>query len=239
MKAVLSVDSSGKAACVCILQNGVVLHQGVLNAGLTHSETLLGLVQAALMQTGLSMQNIGLLAVTKGPGSFTGLRIGMALVKGLALPFATPALGISTLKALAMAYYMQHSTKKCILVPALNARRGEVYWAAFSTVDGFKRLSGDAVGPADGLAQKLQLAGEDILFLGEAAQICYNQYALCKAVQKTEETLSPALGAAVLAGQLWAQGGQLPGAAQLRPQYLRLSQAQRLRAAALGQASRQ
>ena len=98
---ILAIDTAGKSAGVAILAEDALRYECTLNAGFTHSETLLPMVDAALRQTGLTLDDIGLYAVNAGPGSFTGLRIGLAAVKGLALPRQTPCAAVSTLAALA------------------------------------------------------------------------------------------------------------------------------------------
>ena len=98
---VLGLDCAGKTAGVAVCQGGQLLYESRLCAGFTHSETLLCLCEEALRACGLCVQELSLLAVTAGPGSFTGLRIGLAVTKGLALPHDIPCAGVSTLEALA------------------------------------------------------------------------------------------------------------------------------------------
>ena len=98
---ILALDTAGKTAAVAVLRDDTLLYETVSNTGLTHSETLLPMADAALKACGLTCADIGLYAVTAGPGSFTGLRIGLAAVKGMALPRQTPCAGVSTLAALA------------------------------------------------------------------------------------------------------------------------------------------
>ena len=124
----LAVDSAGKAAGIAILRDEALIYESYLDAGLTHSETLLPMLKSALAATGIAPAEINLYAVSAGPGSFTGLRIGMALAKGLALPNQTPCIGVSTLEALALSVFVPQGS---IVVAAEDARRGEVYYAAF------------------------------------------------------------------------------------------------------------
>ena len=138
---ILAVDTAGKTAGVAVMEDDRLLYEVYLDAGLTHSETLLPMVDAALKACRLSCADIDLYGVNAGPGSFTGLRIGLAAVKGLALPRQTPCAPVSTLEALAAAHIGEGT-----VVCALDARRGQVYSAAFDLdavkgdMDGLKRL---------------------------------------------------------------------------------------------------
>ena len=123
---ILAIDTAGRSAAVAVMQNDRLLYEQIGNTGLTHSETLLPMVDAALRAAGLTCDDIDLYGVTNGPGSFTGLRIGLAAVKGLALPRQTPCCGVSTLAALAF------GLAGCgTVIGAQDARRGQVYWAGF------------------------------------------------------------------------------------------------------------
>lgn len=219
-----ALDASGKTASVCVMRDGSVLYEQELNEGLTHSATLLGLAQTAFKQTALAPAQVGLFAVTAGPGSFTGLRIGLSLVKGLALPNNTPVAPVSTLWAHALA-----AGHEGTILAALDARRSEVYWAAFSCNQkgGCLRLTQDAAGPAAELPAAFSPpAGQPLFLVGDGAELCYNVFTSGQVVQTKH---SVAHGAALAAAQLGLSAAVSPGAA--RPVYLRLSQAQRERAA--------
>ncbi len=116
---VLGLDCAGKTAGVALCRDGELFYESRLCAGFTHSETLLPLCEEALRACRLSLQDISLLAVTAGPGSFTGLRIGLATVKGLAFAHGTPCAGVSTLEALA---FCAPPVGSCVC--ALDARAG-------------------------------------------------------------------------------------------------------------------
>ena len=138
---ILAVDTAGRSASVALLRDDTLLYETVCNCGLTHSETLMPMVDAALKTAGLHPEDIELYAVTAGPGSFTGLRIGMSAVKGMALVHQTPCAGVSTLEALARCH-----TGEGVVVCAMDARRGQVYWAAFD-LETHQRLTPDAAAP--------------------------------------------------------------------------------------------
>ncbi|MEG1477822.1 MAG: tRNA (adenosine(37)-N6)-threonylcarbamoyltransferase complex dimerization subunit type 1 TsaB, partial [Oscillospiraceae bacterium] len=122
-----SLDSAGKTAGVALMEDGRLLYEAYLNSGNTHSVSLLPLVESAFNMAGITAKDIDLFAVNAGPGSFTGIRIGLALVKGLALPNNTPCVGTSTLESLAYGFGGEGT-----ILAALDARRGEVYYAAFT-----------------------------------------------------------------------------------------------------------
>jgi len=136
---ILAVDTAGKTAGVALLQDGRLLYEVYLDGGLTHSETLLPLIDTCLKLCGLTCAGIDLFGVNAGPGSFTGLRIGLAAVKGLAFPRHTPCAPVSTLEALAAGHVGQ-GTVLC----ALDARRGQVYCAAFDLETHARLLEDDA-----------------------------------------------------------------------------------------------
>ena len=123
---ILAVDTAGKTAGVALLQDDRLLYEVYLDGGMTHSETLMPMIDTCLKLCGLTCAQIDLYAVNAGPGSFTGLRIGLAAVKGLAFPRETLCAPVSTLEALAAAH-----TGEGTVLCALDARRAQVYSAAF------------------------------------------------------------------------------------------------------------
>lgn len=231
MKPVFALDTSGKTASVCIRLGQNTLFDTTIDEGLTHSETLLPLVQKAFAATGLLPSQVGLWAATIGPGSFTGLRIGLSMLKGLALPFnKVPAVGVSTLEALAAACGLDGT-----VVTALDARRGELYWAAFEIAGtNVQRLVADTAGPAGDIAKNIDLNAKSVFFVGDGAEICYNTFTSYGGVVRSGNlaAVSVACGAAAVAVQLQVQQQAVPSSL-LQPQYLRLSQAERQRALGL------
>ncbi len=223
MSTILSFDCSGIYASVCLQKDGQTLHETMLQERLTHSQTLLCLLQTALQSTRLSLQELSALALTVGPGSFTGLRIGLALAKGLALPHNLPVVGVSTLEATARSI----STNGPILA-ALNARRDQVYWAAFSRSPSFFRLHEDSAGTATQASDFLQMQKEIYFLVGDGAEMCYNKNIY--APSGLDATPFVARGVAEAAQQAFADGLAVP-ASVLALQYLRLSQAEQVRLA--------
>lgn len=223
---IFALDSSGKSAFVCMLRQGEIIFEKELDQGLTHSETLLPLVEQALQATQTSMHEISAWALTAGPGSFTGLRIGMALVKGLALPGNVPVYPVSTLKALVYGCGL-----KGRVIAALDARRSEVYWAAFDCGDTIQRCTPDQAGPVAQLEKIVQTSKDMLFFVGDGAELCYNTFSHYANVAPLPNGKSSqiARGAALLAlKRLKSECGMAP--ADIQPVYLRLSQAERERA---------
>ena len=224
---IFGLDSAGKTAGIAILRDSRLIYECYLATGHTHSETLLYLCKNAFDAAGLSPAEIDVFAAAAGPGSFTGLRIGLAAVKGLAFPHDTPCAAVSTLEALAYSAAVEGT-----LLCALDARRGEVYWAGFFAADGaVERLCPDESAPAASLRGFVESAREPVWLLGDGAQL------VDEALNGTGKTrLYPEayrLGRAGGVCRAALAAGETVPAAQLIPDYHRLSQAERERAARL------
>ncbi len=226
---VLGLDSAGKAASVALLRDGEPLYAASLRAGLTHSETLLPLCAEALRAAGLAPQDVDLYAVNAGPGSFTGLRIGLASVKGLCFPFGTPCAGVSTLESLAFSLPVSGS-----VLGALDARRGEVYCAAFTMDNGTpSRVCDDHSAKASDLYALAASLPAPLHLMGDGAHL-----AAAALEGRLPFRLVPSpwrLGSAVGVCRCALAHPELHTQAEcLIPDYHRLSQAQRERAQRLG-----
>jgi tRNA threonylcarbamoyladenosine biosynthesis protein TsaB len=123
----LAFDASSKTASVSLLRDKVVLYDTIINKGLNHSEVLLPAIDEACLLTGIKLPEIDLFACTLGPGSFTGLRIGVSTLKGLMMATGKPAAGVSTLTALAL----NVDQKEKIIGSMMDAGRGQVYLAYY------------------------------------------------------------------------------------------------------------
>ena len=164
---ILAVDTAGKTLGVALLQDDRLKYECYLDGGMTHSETLMPLVDHCLKLCGLTCADIDLFGVNAGPGSFTGLRIGLAAVKGLAFPRETLCAPVSTLEALAAAHTGGEGTVLC----ALDARRAQVYSAAFDLATHTRLLDDDARAVAD-LAQFVENCKKAPVFLLVMAHLC-------------------------------------------------------------------
>ena len=136
---ILGIDSSAKSASAAITENGKIISSVYTNTGLTHSQTLMPMVDEVLKASGSELNEIGLIAVNNGPGSFTGIRIGVAAAKGMSDASGIPCVGISTLESMA---YNFVGIKDSIICAAMDARCNQVYTALFQiTDDGVQRLT--------------------------------------------------------------------------------------------------
>ena len=223
---ILAFETSAKAASVALTENGKLLAQSYQNTGLTHSQTLLPMAQDLLKNCGKTAQQLDAVAVAAGPGSFTGVRIGVAAAKGLAWGKELPCYGVSTLEAMALSMGVYEG----LVVPVMDARRNQVYTATFAARAGsLVRQCEDRAISLEELGNELKNVKEPIFLVGDGSIVCYN------ALEKTVENLilppehrmhQQAVGVALAAQKLIDAG--LPGdGAQLQPNYLRLSQAER------------
>lgn len=227
---ILALETSAKSVSAAVVENGAVLASAYQNTGLTHSRTLMPLVDGMLKAAELPLENVDLIAVAQGPGSFTGLRIGVAAAKGLAWAKDLPCCGVSTL--VAMAQNLRHLDGEIIC--AMDARRNQVYNAVFEAKDGrLTRLSEDrAIGLAQ-LAEEVKNRSSTKIIVGDGAHLCYNYFLEagipCR-MAPAQLRMQNAVGVALAAEELAAEGKTV-SAHQLVPVYLRLSQAERERLA--------
>lgn len=222
---ILALDSSAKTASAAITDGEQLISEAFVNAGLTHSETLLPMVDSVLSLARLTMADIDGCVITDGPGSFTGIRIGIAAVKGLAMPNETKCCGVSTLKA--MAYNLRYDN--CIACCAMDARCSQVYSAIFRCFDGkVERLTEDDAIPESKLPEILEkYANERIICVGDGAHIAYQAVKdSFKSVSLAQDSrrFQRAYGAACAAV---CENMDFIPPAQLLPVYLRPSQAER------------
>lgn len=227
---ILALESSATACSVALCEDEKLIAQTFQNSGLTHSRTLMPMVESLLAQCDRTLDDVDVVAVAAGPGSFTGLRIGVATAKGLAWAGDKPCAPCSTLES--MAWQLAHVDG--IIIAAMDARRNQVYNAVFRARDGqLERLTPDrAIGLAE-LEEEINKLEELKILVGDGAQLCYNEW------QERMENLrlapvhlrwQTAWGVARAALELaWTDG--LVSGEQLAPVYHRLSQAERERLA--------
>ena len=225
---ILAFETSAKAASVALLSKGILLGETYQNTGLTHSQTLLAMAEELLKNCGQTVDDITAVAVAAGPGSFTGVRIGVAAAKGFAWGKELPCYGVSTLEAMATALGVWDG----YIVPAMDARRNQTYTAIFRAEAGkLTRIMEDSAISVEELGEKLKNFEKSIFLVGDGANLCYNQLQkeVPGLVLPPEHRLHQrASGVALVAQQMLDDG--LPGdGASLTPNYLRLSQAERER----------
>lgn len=218
------------AASVAVSEDGALIAQSFQRSGLTHSRTLMPMCRDLLENCGLTLGEMDVVAVAAGPGSFTGLRIGVATAKGLAWPGDKPCAGVSTLEA--MAWPLAHLEGD--LCAVMDARRHQVYNARFQAEGGrLLRLCPDRAISIDELAAELLSREKTQILVGDGAELCYNELTkrgLPVRLAPPHLRWQSAWGVARAAEELARTGG-LVTAAELAPVYHRLSQAERERLA--------
>lgn len=225
---ILSVDSSATPASVC-LYDGKVIAEYYINTKLTHSQTLVAMIESVLQITGTQVGDIDLFAVNSGPGSFTGVRIGVSAIKGMAYAQDKPCAAVSTLESMAYNY----PADDAILCACMDARRQQVYNALFRTENGrVQRLCGDRAIAIDALIDELQRLDQRVILVGDGAEPLFYSKSELKNIVLAPPNLrfQRASSVAMIADEKAREGG-LISAAALMPSYLRLSQAERERIA--------
>ena len=216
---ILAIDSSSKSASAAITEGEKVLGEVFLNVGLTHSETLTPMLEYLIKSTGLKPSDIDCFALTIGPGSFTGIRIGAAAVKGMAQAQNKKCVPVSTLEAIAYVYRDFDG----IVCPVMDARCNQVYTAAFEKG---ARLFDDSAVLIDELREKLSVSGKKTVFVGDGAELVFERVkdSLDCVRAKSENEFPHASSVALLAAENIESALD---AGQITPVYLRLPQAQR------------
>ena len=228
---ILALESSAGPCSAALVEDGALIAQSWQNSGLTHSRTLLPMAEDLLKNCGRTLEGVDVIAVAAGPGSFTGLRIGVAAAKGLAWPGDKLCAPCSTLES--MAWPLAHLEGR-LIVCAMDARRSQVYNALFLAAgEGLERLTPDRAISLAELGEELKNYQNPKIAVGDGAALCYNGLAetipdlrLAPAHLRLQSAWGVARGALEL-----ARRGELTDAAGLAPVYHRLSQAERERLA--------
>ena len=227
---IMALETSAKAVSVAVVEDGAVLAAAYQNIRLTHSVTLMPLMDGMLHNAGLTAADMDLIAVAAGPGSFTGLRIGVSAAKGLAWALGLPCCGVSTLEAMAENVRMFEGTVIC----AMDARRQQIYNAVFDCRGGvLTRRCEDRAVALETLADELKNDTQPKIVVGDGTKLCdiyLNAQGISCRMAPPDSRYQKAAGVALAAERL-AQEGQTVTAQTLRPVYLRLSQAERERLA--------
>ncbi len=226
---ILAVDSSGLVASVAIVEDDTLVAEYTINYKKTHSQTLLPMLDEIVKMTETDLQSVDAIAVAKGPGSFTGLRIGAATVKGLALTLDKPVIGIPTVEGLAMNLYGADA----LICPLMDARRNQVYTGIYQFCDGELTVLEDqmAVG-IDQIIQMLNERNQSVIFLGDGVSV-YRE--IIEEKMMVPFSFAPAhqnnqrAGAVGVRAMSYYKQGKMESADDFVPEYLRLSQAERER----------
>lgn len=219
---ILAVETSAKTASVCLMHDGINHGLSFINRKLTHSETLMPMINDLLANTKLGFSDIEYFAVSTGPGSFTGLRIGVAAIKGLAYALDKPCVAVSTLET--MKYNASYTD--CIICAVMDARCNQVYNALF---ENDHRLTEDRAVKIDELQGELQRYDKKIILVGDGAELCFESMKNeLKNVSLANENVryQTAYGVAMKASEKIKNGEIIP-AKDLMPFYLRPPQAER------------
>ena len=227
---ILAFETSAKAASVALLDNGILLGEGYQNTGLTHSQTLMSMAEALLDSCGKTVNDITAVAVANGPGSFTGVRIGVAAAKGFAWGKEIPCYGVSTLEAMAETLGIYDG----YIVPTMDARRNQTYTAVFRADSGkLTRILEDSAISFAELGEKLKNLEKPIFLVGDGAVLCYNTLveSVPGLVLPPEHRMHQRASGVALVAQKLMAAGEIGDGAALSPNYLRLSQAERERLA--------
>jgi len=226
---ILALDSSGLVASVAIVEEEQTLAEYTVNYKMTHSQTLLPMLDAVVKLMGFDLSTIDAIAVAGGPGSFTGLRIGSATAKGLGLALDKPLVHVPTAEGMA---YNLYGTRG-LICPVMDARRSQVYTGFYRCEDQFTVVEDQMAIAVDTLIEKLNGYGETVTFLGDGVPV-YRE--LIETGLKVPHVFAPAnmnrqrAASVGLAGLRHLKEGGSETAAAHKPEYLRASQAERERA---------
>lgn len=224
---ILALESSGLVASVAVMEDGKMTGEYTTNFKKTHSQTLLPMLDEVVKTLELDLNEIDAIAVSKGPGSFTGLRIGSATAKGLGLALKKPLIGIPTVDALA---YNLFGTDR-IICPMMDARRQQVYTGLYTFENGeFRVLAQQKAVAVEEIINEVNELGKPVIFLGDGVPV-YRQLIEEKTTVPFE--FAPAhlsyqrAGALGALAEIYYNEGKIETAMAHRPDYLRLSQAER------------
>ena len=225
---ILAFETTAKAGSVALLDDQKLLGESYQNTGLTHSQTLMVMAEDMLKQCGKAVSDITAVAVAEGPGSFTGVRIGVAAAKGFAWGGELPCYGVSTLEAMAA----QLGAWQGYVCSVMDARRSQVYHALFHVECGkCTRIRDDRAVSLQDLGAELQNLTEPVFLVGDGSNLCYNTLSesVPSLVLPAEHRMHQRAAGVALVAREKILRGEAGNAGELTPNYLRLSQAERER----------
>lgn len=222
---ILAIDSTSSVAASAICEDNDILSNSIINSGQKHSEVLLPTIEKQLKDTNMSISDIDIFTCSIGPGSFTGVRIGTALIKGLAFG-GKVCIGVSSLEALA--YNMR--SYNGIISPVMDARRGQLYNALFRCKNGIiERLCDDRMIDIYDLFDELDTYSEDIYFTGDGYSFVFGEYESENKKETPVDRIPNNAGSVAMLALKEYKNGNYTNDRELKPIYLRLPQAERER----------
>ena len=223
---ILAIDSSAKPVSVAVSEDQNLLGEFFINNGLTHSQTLAPMVADILKVLKININEIDLFAVSLGPGSFTGLRIGIATIKGLAFANNTPCIGVSTLNSIAYNFWGENKTV-CVV---MDAKCDNVYTAIFEISESkITRITQDRLMSIEDLYSEVEKLEKEVILVGDGAVLCYNKNKKKLKVRLALENKQNqrASSVALAAYASYSNRDAVICPSELKPVYLRKSQAER------------
>lgn len=221
---ILAVDSSSKPASSAVVKDGRLISEVFVNNSMTHSRTLMSVIDKSLEFADIKLSDIDLIACVTGPGSFTGVRIGVACVKGLAFSNSIPCAGVSALEAMAYNY----SGVDAYVCAVMDARCSQVYTALFSCDgDSLCRVSPDEAISIAELCERIASLNKTVYLVGDGAQLVFSQYKGTNDVRLSSELLRYQRSSSAAFAAMNMSSEEYTAPELLAPVYLRLPQAQR------------
>ena len=224
---ILAIDSSSLVASVAVVEDDIMVAEYTINHKKTHSQTLLPMIDEISKMAETDLSNVDAIAVSGGPGSFTGLRIGSATAKGLGLVWNKPLVHVPTVDAMA---YNLYGTDK-LICPMMDARRNQTYTGIYEFVNGeFEILVEQCAISVEELIDKINELGREVIFLGDGVPVFKD---ILDEKLTVAHSYAPAhmnrqrAGAVAVLGGLYYANGKYETAAEHEPNYLRQSQAER------------
>lgn len=222
---ILAVEASGSVAGVALTEDNILRAEFTLNYKMTHSQTIMPLINEVKQYLNLDLKSIDYIACSAGPGSFTGLRIGAATAKGIAMGIKKPIVPVSTLAGLAYNVYMTDA----LICPVIDARRDQVYTAFYEWKDGkLNTVTEDRIAMIDDVIKEAQEFNRPVIFVGDGIFVhadkinSVNNFVMAPASCNMQRASS----VASLAAELVKEGRYIEGSSFV-PVYLRKSQAER------------